>query len=120
MRVEIGEMPSKPFEVFRVGEFAVVKFWENAEKQESPEMERWQADEYQLTVPWRSGLEDTIEANLPAWLEIAQDQAGITPPPTIEERVATVEESALDLAELQSEMLYQLCLMEMGVNANDL
>ena len=31
MRVEIGEMPSKPFEVFRVGDFAVVKFWENAE-----------------------------------------------------------------------------------------
>ena len=120
MRVEIGEMPSKPFEVFRVGEFAVVKFWENAEKQESPESERWQADEYQLTVPWRSGLEVSIASNYQAWMALAIASEGVTPPPTIEERVATVEEAALDLAELQSEMLYQLCLMEMGVNENDL
>ena len=42
------------------------------------------------------------------------------PAPTVIEKTDTLEESALDLAELQSEMLYQLCLMEMGVNANDL
>jgi hypothetical protein len=42
------------------------------------------------------------------------------PAPTLIEKTDTLEESALDLAELQSEMLYQLCLMEMGVNANDL
>ncbi len=40
--------------------------------------------------------------------------------PTLIEKTDTLEESALDLAELQSEMLYQLCLMEMGVNENDL
>ena len=42
------------------------------------------------------------------------------PTPTLIEKTDTLEESALDLAELQSEMLYQLCLMELGVNANDL
>ena len=42
------------------------------------------------------------------------------PAPTLIEKTDTLEESALDLAELQSEMLYQLCLMEMGVNENDL
>ena len=40
--------------------------------------------------------------------------------PTLIEKTDTLEVSALDLAELQSEMLYQLCLMEMGVNENDL
>ena len=40
--------------------------------------------------------------------------------PTLVEKTSALEVSALDLAELQSEMLYQLCLMEMGVNANDL
>ncbi len=40
--------------------------------------------------------------------------------PTLVEKTIALEVSALDLAELQSEMLYQLCLMEMGVNANDL
>ena len=34
--------------------------------------------------------------------------------PTLVEKTSALEESALDLAELQSEMLYQLCLMEMG------
>ena len=42
------------------------------------------------------------------------------PAPTLVEKTIALEVSALDLAELQSEMLYQLCLMEMGVNANDL
>jgi len=42
------------------------------------------------------------------------------PAPTLIEKTDTLEESALDLAELQSEMLYQLCLMELGVNENDL
>ena len=40
--------------------------------------------------------------------------------PTLVEKTIALEVSALDLAELQSEMLYQLCLMEMGVNENDL
>ena len=40
--------------------------------------------------------------------------------PTLIEKTDTLEVSALDLAELQSEMLYQLCLLETGVNANDL
>ena len=40
--------------------------------------------------------------------------------PTLIEKTDTLVESTLDLAELQSEMLYQLCLMEMGVNENDL
>ena len=51
---------------------------------------------------------------------VAEEEMAAVHIPTIEERVATVEEAALDLAELQSEMLYQLCLMEMGVTEDDL
>lgn len=40
--------------------------------------------------------------------------------PTLVEKTSALEVLALDSAELQSEMLYQLCLMELGVNANDL
>lgn len=100
MRVEIGEMPSKPFEVFRVGDFAVVKFLENAEKQDSPETERWKADEYQITVPWRNGLDVSIAENYQAWMALAIASEGATPPPTIEERVATVEEAVTLMAEV--------------------
>ena len=100
MRVEIGEMPSKPFEVFRVGDFAVVKFWENAEQQDSSETERWQVDEYQLTVPWRSGLDVSIVENYQAWMALAIASEGATPPPTIEERVTTVEEAVTLITEV--------------------
>jgi len=93
-------MPSKPFEVFRVGDFAVVKFWENAEKQDSSETERWQVDEYQLTVPWRSGLDVSIVENYQAWMALAIASEGATPPPTIEERVTTVEEAVTLIAEV--------------------
>lgn len=120
MITEFGNRPPK-FAVHKIGDMAQINFYTDIiQLPDTENGERWQAQETSLPVPWRNGLEETVEANLPAWLAMAQEQAGITPPPTIEERVATVEESALDLAELQSEMLYQLCLMEMGVNANDL
>jgi hypothetical protein len=92
-------MPSRPFEVFRVGDFAVVKFWENAEKQESPETERWRADEYQLTVPWRSGLEVSIASNYQAWMALAIAYEGAAPPPSVEERVAEVENKTATIEE---------------------
>ena len=57
----------------------------------------------------------------PAVVEPVEDEmAEREAAPTLIEKTDTLEESALDLAELQSEMLYQLCLMELGVNANDL
>ena len=57
----------------------------------------------------------------PAPVEPVDDEmAEREPATTLIEKTDTLEESALDLAELQSEMLYQLCLMELGVNANDL
>ena len=55
----------------------------------------------------------------PAVVEPVEDEMA-EPTPTLIEKTDTLEESTLDLAELQSEMLYQLCLMEMGVNENDL
>ena len=117
---EFGNRPPK-FAVHRIGDMAQINFYTEVEQLPDTEnCERWQANELQLTVPWRQGLEQTVSDNYSAWLAMAQEAAGIEPEPTIEERVATVEESALDLAELQSEMLYQLCLMEMGVNENDL
>ena len=120
MITEFGNRPPE-FAVHRIGDTAQINFYTDIEQLPDTESgERWQANELRLTVPWRQGLEQTVSDNYAAWLIMAQEAAGIEPAPTIEERVATVEESTLDLAELQSEMLYQLCLMEMGVNANDL
>lgn len=120
MMTEFGNRPPE-FAVHKIGDMAQVNFYTDISRLPDTENgEQWQANELHLTVPWRQGLEQTVSNNYAAWLSKAQDQVGIVPPPTIEERVATVEEAALDLAELQSEMLYQLCLMEMGVNANDL
>ena len=120
MMTEFGNRPPE-FAVHRIGDMAQVNFYADISQLPDTENgEQWQANELHLTVPWRQGLEQTVSDNYAAWLAMAQEAAGIEPAPSIEERVTTVEEVALDLAELQSEMLYQLCLMEMGVNANDL
>ena len=120
MMTEFGNRPPE-FAVHKIGDMAQVNFYTDIKQLPDTENgERWQANELHLTVPWRQGLEQTVGDNYAAWLAMAQEAAGIEPEPIIEERVTTVDEAALDLAELQSEMLYQLCLMELGVNANDL
>lgn len=91
MRVEISEMPSQPFEIFRVGEDAIIRFWENPEEIVKENASNWAVDEYKLTVPWRKNLAASIEANLSVWMDMAKAQEGITPQKTVEERVATVE-----------------------------
>ena len=67
----------------------------------------------QIIYNAQTKTETVIESN-------DKEQDEVQTLPSIEERITLVEEAALDLAELQSEMLYQLCLMEMGVNENDL
>lgn len=104
MRVEISEMPSQPFEIFKVGEEAVIRFFENPEKVVKEETTNWAVDEYKLTVPYRKNLSATIESNLSAWLDAAKAQEGVIIPKTMEERVTTVEEVVTTLVEV---MLYE-------------
>lgn len=75
---------------------------------------------YTLTVPNRPGLTASVESNYAAWMNMAKAQEDILPPRPLDERVSTLEVRALDAMELQSEMLYQICLIEMGVNENDI
>lgn len=100
MRVEISEMPSSSFEIFKVGEDAIIRFWENPEEVIKEETRNWAVDEYKLTVPWRKNLAASIETNLSVWMDAAKSQEGVTPRKTVEERVATVEEVVTSLAEV--------------------
>ena len=93
MRVEISEMPSSPYEIFVSGEDATIKFWENPEKIIKPESTTWAVDEYKIHIKNRKTLQDSIEANIQAWIEMAKAQGEIPPPRTVEERVTTVEET---------------------------
>ncbi len=100
MMTEFGNRPPE-FAVHRIGDMAQINFYTGIEQLPDTENgERWQADELTLTVPWRQGLEQAIEANLPAWLEKAQEAAGYVPPLTIEQRVGVVEENLSLLAEV--------------------
>ena len=121
MRTELGESPVA-FKVDVIGSRAQITFFENAMQlpSASDEQPRWEADMYTLDVPNRPGLTASVESNYAAWMDVAKAQEEILSPKPLDERVSTLEVCALDAMELQSEMLYQLCLMEMGVNANDL
>lgn len=100
MRVEISEMPSQPFEIFKVGEEAVIRFFENPEEVVKEEAINWAVDEYKLTVPYRKNLASAIESNLSVWMDAAKAQETVVPKKTVEERVSTVEEVVTTLAEV--------------------
>ena len=99
MITEFGNRPPE-FAVHKIGDMAQVNFYTDIEQlPDTDSGERWQANELHLTVPWRHGLEETVEANLPAWLAMAQGQAEVEPPTTIEDRVGAVGSKTATLEE---------------------
>jgi hypothetical protein len=102
MRTELGYMPQSPFEIRPVGREAVISFYENVEPVVREESQAWAVDEYRLTVLNRSGLEDSIENNLQAWMDMAKAAENISPPPTLGERVGVVEGDIELIAEVLS------------------
>jgi hypothetical protein len=99
MITEFGNRPPE-FAVHKIGDVAQINFYTDISQLPDTENgERWQAQETSLTVPWRQGLEETVEANLPAWLAMAQERVGIEPPTTIEDRVGAVESKTATLEE---------------------
>ena len=100
MITEFGNRPPE-FSVHKIGDMAQANFYTDAvQLPDTDSGEHWQANELHLTVPWRQGLEQTVSDNYAAWLAMAQEAAGIEPAPTIEERVATVEEAVTLIAEV--------------------
>lgn len=99
MKTEFGNRPPE-FAVHKIGDMAQINFYTDISQLPDAENgERWQAQEASLTVPWRHGLEETVAKNLPTWLAMAQEQAGIEPPITIEDRVGAVENKTTTLEE---------------------
>ena len=90
-KTEYAAQPA-PFEIVRSGQAdAVVRMRENI-AQLDPDVdgnERWEADEYELRVPWSSGLAARIAGNFAAWLDRAKEP--VTKPPTTDEKIAQVD-----------------------------
>lgn len=100
MKTELGESPVA-FKLDLIGKRAQVTFFENAVESAEPEgAPRWQADMYTLNVPWRPGLQASVEANYQAWLNVAKAQEEVLPAPTIEQRVDEVEQTVILIAEV--------------------
>lgn len=100
MRTEIGEIPQLLFEIKTIGNEAQVIFWENAQEVVREQGVNWAVDEYRLKVKNRKGLQESIEANYQAWLDKAKAQEGIAIVPTVEERVTTIEDVVIAIAEI--------------------
>lgn len=99
MKTEFGNRPPE-FAVHKIGDMAQINFYTDIiQLPDTENGERWQAQEISLTVPWRNGLDQAVGDNLSAWLAMAQEQAGIEPPTTIEDRVGAVESKTATLEE---------------------
>ena len=99
MTTEFGNKPPE-FAVHKIGDMAQINFYTGIiQLPDTENGEQWQAQETSMTVPWRQGLEQAVGDNLSAWLAMAQEQAGIEPPTTIEDRVGAVENKTATLEE---------------------
>ena len=65
----------------------------NIEEVETGEGEtQWKADVYSVEAGWTPGMEERVEANYDAWMDVAQ--AIVVPDPTIQDVVEAINELA--------------------------
>lgn len=74
MKVESSIAPVAPYDLTIIDGDAEITFYNNVKLIEASESitKKWSWNEYELRVKYRIDLVDTIEANLPAWLEVAK------------------------------------------------
>jgi len=101
------EYGSKPeaFEIKKSGSEAIIFLRENIAQLEAneEEHERWEADEYELRVPWSANIESRITGNFDMWM--AKAKTPIVQPVPIEKRIETVEETTESLADIVADIL---------------
>lgn len=101
MKTEIGDLSMLPFVVHKVGNDAIIKFYENPEEVVREEGSKsWIVDEYELVFPYREGLSDSIQSSLSEWMILAKQNEQAAPQKTVEERVSTVEEVVNTIVEV--------------------
>ena len=98
MKTQLGEKPA-PFVISPIGDMAQVAFYENPVIVPVFDGEQWEADMYILQVRNRPNLATTIESNYQSWLDMAKAAEAATNPPTVEERVAEVENKTATIEE---------------------
>lgn len=92
MKAESNMMPQQPFVVDKRGKLADITFFDEVEQIQTEEGKAWQYQTYQMTIPYRDGLEPVIQEQYSLWLETAKaSEVEVEKPKTIEERVESSE-----------------------------
>lgn len=97
-RVEYDSKPAE-YDVLQTGYDATVRVRENIEQIGDG---RWEADEYQLLVPWVPNIKLRVGANFPDWLmraKIEDAPKADTPAPEAQWK-ADVENALVELADM--------------------
>ena len=98
MRAESDVMPSLSFTIDKRGELADVTFFENVQEVQTEEGAVFEYDTHTLTVPYHNDLDSAISLDYNVWLAAAKDnEIDKVAPPTIDERLESVEEAVADL-----------------------
>lgn len=81
--VQLSQVPEAFFNITRIGEMAIITMYDNVKTQTEGEELSYSADQYQIKVPWRDGLEN-LDFN--TWLTRVKELE--SPSTTVERRVA--------------------------------
>jgi len=70
--VQLSQVPEGLYSITRIGNMAIITMYDNVQIQTKPEGEdlSYSADQYQIKIPWRAGLEN-LDFN--TWLTRAKE-----------------------------------------------
>ena len=127
MRAESTIRPASPFEIEINGDISTIKLYTNIEEVEEGQegegegttpITKYLYDEYLLEVPSRTNLEENVQANYEAWLQLAIEKENEPRPETASEKLARIEKEnrqlGIELSEREINEIIQ------GIQISDL
>ena len=122
MKAESTIKPAAPFEIEKVGAFAVVKFYTNikkvTEEVEGEIIEKFTYEENQVKIPDRQNLHQIIEEDFDSWLTHAKEKETEPKPETDKEKILRLEKENNQLGKELTER--EINEMIQGIQISDL
>jgi len=92
VKAESNVMP-QAYAIDKIGEQAVITFAENVTEIVIESETKYEYDSYSMVVPYRTDIAALVEEDYQAWIDSAKAIEPAPAKPTIEECVATIEET---------------------------
>lgn len=104
MKVNGNTAPSAAFTVEKIGDVALVRFYQNVEEVVTEDNTTWTWDEYRLKRAYYEGLAADIEANYSTWLTAAKAEEEQKNPPDANQMRADLDYALIMIGVLSAQV----------------